>query len=93
MTTQTEFKTKKEVKEFLEDNFNFDKITFHKTGEITVKRSFFYTNGASSSKLAEKIENAFPAGTIQIIKYEDDWQNWPKTSYFVVKFKVLTMGR
>jgi len=65
-----------------ENDVLFDKIS-KRHDVFTVKRSFFYTHGFSSEKLANKIQNL----GFRIVDHFDDWNSWPKTSYFVVKFQ------
>lgn len=76
---------KDQIKKALEENNIFpDKLTQHKDGTFTFKRSFFYTHGISADIIAEKIKKALPG--VVILEAFDDWKEWPKTSYFVVRF-------
>jgi hypothetical protein len=79
----------KSLKSLIQENLKFDKVMFHKDGAVTVKRSYFYTHGYNCDKLAEKIKQLLPTLKIEIIEQDDQFKTWPKTSYFVVKFKVL----
>jgi len=79
-----------EVKKILEDaGIHADKF-FVRKGIFTFKRMFFYTGGNSAYKIAEKIKQALNVNIIalnvNIVEALDDWQSWPKGSYFVVKF-------
>ena len=74
-----------EVRETLEKaGIHSDKF-FQRKGIFTFKRGFFYTHGQSAYKIAEKIKQALNAEVVEVL---DDWQSWPKDSYFVVKFKL-----
>lgn len=63
-----------------------DKLTFHHDGTITAKRSFFYRHGGSSEKMAQRILARIPKSVI--IEQDEVWANWPKDSYWKVKFEV-----
>ena len=63
-----------------------DRLIAHKDGSFTVKESYYYRHGQSPEKIADKIKKAIPG--IEIIDTEDEWRAWPKTSYFVVKFRI-----
>jgi len=76
-----------EVKKALKDaGVHSDKL-FVRKGIFTFKRMFFYTGGNSACKIAEKIKNVL--NDVDIVETLDDWQSWPKGSYFVVKFKFI----
>ena len=77
-------KKAKVVEELEKAGFSTDHITAHKDGSFTWKRSFFYTHGNSARKLAMRMKEALP---ITIVEAYDDWKEWPKTSYFVVRFR------
>ena len=61
-----------------------DRLIAHKDGSFTVKESYYYRHGQSPEKIADKIKKAIP--WVEIIDTEDEWREWPETSYFVVKF-------
>ena len=65
-----------------------DRLIAHKDGSFTVKESYYYRHGQSPEKIADKIKKAIHG--IEIIDTEDEWRAWPKTSYFVVKFRIKT---
>lgn len=56
-----------------------------RNGVFTFKRAYFYRHGNSAEKVAERLKKAIP--DIEIVETEDQWNSWPKTSYFVVRFK------
>jgi hypothetical protein len=58
-----------------------------KDGVFTFKRAYFYRHGNSPEKIADRIKQAIPE--VQIVDTIDDWKAWPKTSYFVVKFRIV----
>ena len=59
-------------------------------GAFVAKRAYFYRHGMTPEKIAESIVKALNKSGLQvtILEANDEWRNWPKTSYFVVKFKV-----
>ncbi len=75
-----------EIKDQIMYAANADGVTFHKDGRITARRSYFYRFGMTPEKFAEKVKAAVPGVTI--IEAYDDWQQWPKTSYFKVVFRM-----
>ncbi len=72
----------KEMRKKIETEFEHVSL---RNGVFTVKKYFFYTLGYSSDKMWEKVKTLFPEAVL--IDHRDDWNNWPKPSYFVVKFK------
>jgi hypothetical protein len=67
-----------------------------KSGNIfTWKHSFFYTHGGSADKYSNQIRNALEKAGFRctIMETRNDWKNWPKTSYFVVKFEASPIGQ
>jgi hypothetical protein len=75
-----------ELRERLTD-LGAEKITFHRDGTLTVKRSFFYTHGFTATKLGAKIVAALP--NLRVVNANDEWRAWPHTSYFVVHLEVV----
>lgn len=55
-------------------------------GAVVYRRSYFYRHGGGPEKIAEVILKAIPEATI--LETHDEWAAWPKTSYFMVAFKV-----
>jgi hypothetical protein len=55
-------------------------------GGFTGRKSFFYRQGNSAEKIAERIKAAIPG--VEILEAYDEWKAWPKTSYFVVRFQL-----
>lgn len=66
-----------------------DKVTIHRDGTITAKRSYFYTHGRTADTWAAAV--AAKLGNVRIISTADEWRPWPKTSYFVVTLEVLSV--
>lgn len=60
-------------------------------GCFCLKRSFFYTHGRSASELANRISRVLTLDEIeiQVVECRDDWQTWPKDSYFTVYIKLM----
>lgn len=60
-----------------------DKVICHKNGAVTVKRGYFYRHGMDGSKWATKVQAALAAANIKAeVSGRDNWQPWPKDSYF-----------
>lgn len=75
------------VEDWLWDqDIHADHISKHPDGTFSMKRAFYYKFGQSAGKFAEKIK----AAGGEIISAEDQERQWPKTSYFVVRFKPPT---
>ncbi len=71
-----------------------DSISFKKGGTVVVKQSFFYTHGMSADKLAMDLQRVLASQgiPIEIVDTYDDWKPWPKTSNFVVEFRLDKSG-
>lgn len=56
-----------------------------KSGQVEFKRSYFYRCGYSAEKFGEKVAMVLEAAKVVgwVIRTEDHWAAWPKTSYFV----------
>ena len=63
-----------------------DKLIHRKDGSWVAKWGFFYTHGRTSEKYAEEGKAAYPQATI--IDAVQNWQTWPRDSYFEVKFRL-----
>jgi hypothetical protein len=77
---------KKLEKNLIENGIYPDRLIAHKDGTYTLKTSFFYRGNDSAEKLANKVRESTPG--VNIMKFYDDWQEWPKTSYYVIKFEL-----
>jgi hypothetical protein len=55
-------------------------------GTIEVKWSYFYRHGRTPETYAEQIKAAIPGA--EIVAVADRWAEWPKTSWFVVWFRL-----
>jgi len=60
-------------------------------GVFTWKRAYFYRHGESAGKYAAEIVAGLAKSGIRstIVEAYDDYHNWPTTSYFVVRFKIV----
>jgi len=76
----------KQLKTFLHSKGIYPERLSKRNGVFTYKRSFFYTHGNSSSKIAAKLAEVLKEYSFELVDDYDDWKSWPKTSYFVVKF-------
>jgi hypothetical protein len=64
----------------------FSTAIFHKDGSVSVKRPFFYRHGFSSERFKSRILEVFP--NAEIVESYEKYQNWPKESYWLVRFKL-----
>lgn len=62
-------------------------------GQFAVKHAFFYRHGGSSASYSELVAAALiKAGctTLYVSGHEEQWRQWPGTSYFVAFVAVET---
>jgi len=85
MTTQFQ----KQVKQILSERVSSDKIVCKIDGSLEVKKSYFYRHGYSAEQWAEKISLILEEALMRYIQVDsyDDWNDWPKDSYFVALVK------
>jgi hypothetical protein len=74
----------KQIRHALRDYF--DTVRVAKDGSVVCRRSFFYTSGCSAEKLAAAVKSKI-AGA-QISEAREQWNQWPRESYFRVAFTV-----
>ena len=79
----------KNIKKIIKENVSADKIIFQRNGNIKAKRFYFYTFGNTAEKFADKIRNSLrECGIeIEIVDKSDNWNAWPKNSWFEVIFR------
>jgi hypothetical protein len=63
-----------------------DRVVCHRDGTISAKRGFFYKHGQTSEGFANKVIKTITG--ISLVEHFEDWNAWPKDSWFVVKFKI-----
>jgi len=63
-----------------------DRVIAHKDGTFSGWFGFFYRHGATADGHAARVVKAIPAATI--LEAYEDWQAWPKDSYFKVRFSL-----
>jgi len=64
----------------------FNGLIGHKDGTWTFRYSFFYTMGETSRGYAARIAEVDPR--ITVIEHRTVYQNWPRDSYFAVRFSI-----
>ena len=71
-----------------------DSVSFKKGGTVVAKSAFFYTHGMDADKLAMDLQRVLASQgiPIEIVDAYDDWKPWPKTSNFVVEFRLDKSG-
>lgn len=74
------------LEELAQKNIHLSKLIKHKDGTYTAKNAYFYRHGETPLKLAHRIAAAIPGA--EVLEAYDDWKEWPKTSYFVVRFQI-----
>jgi RIO-like serine/threonine protein kinase len=69
----------------------FDRIVHHKDGTFSFKRGFFYRHGMTAEKYAEMMCVRLKEARVefQFLESIEDWNPWPKDSWFVARFKIL----
>jgi hypothetical protein len=80
----------KRIKTFIQDVAPVfaDQIVCKKTGEIELKRGYFYTFRKTAEGWAASVEQALRMADIPgCVTFRDEWANWPKTSYFTAIVK------
>ena len=73
------------LEQFNENGIHPDKL-YKSKGLFVAKWGFFYSHRQSSTKKAKLLTDKYGA-EVEIINAYDDWNAWPKDSYFIVKFK------
>ena len=83
---------KQSFKKFVEENIiGVDKLVKHKDGTYSFKRGFFYRHEMDDEKFGRQISNSLTKEGIEfrLIKTFEDWNAWPKDSWFVAVFEIL----
>jgi len=78
-------KFQKRVKEDLEESGVYtDKVVCKRNGTVEVKRSYYFRNGNTAEKWALQVKKGLESTGLSVkVDSRDDWERWPKTSYFV----------
>jgi hypothetical protein len=86
--------TRSQIRKILEDTFNGSNGSpgySPKKGGFVFKQGYFYRHGGSPEKFAERIVGRTKAAglTPVVVDTRDNWNAWPKDSWFeaVVKFE------
>lgn len=79
--------TAKKIQETLQENgVHPDRVFIHK-GVCTVRSTFFYRHGETARRFAIKVLAALGLDlSTDDVEYHEDFNAWPKDSYFEVKF-------
>jgi len=64
----------------------FDKTISKRDGTIEIRRGYFYRHGMTTEKFENRILKEIP--TAKIVDSGDNWQPWPKDSYFWVRIQL-----
>jgi len=60
-----------------------DKVTCKRSGDVEVRRSYFYTFGESAEGWAARVDAALQAAGIRArVTARDEFAQWPKQSYW-----------
>ena len=81
-------KTNKAIKgktQNIGDKINADKISV-RNGVYTAKWMYFYTHGNTETNYAIKVKQQFPDAVIT--ETSNNWNAWPKDSWFEVRFTI-----
>lgn len=78
-------------KRMREAGFHPDTFTAKKDGTFEARAGYFYRHGRTAEGLGETIKAAAEKAGLgcTILKTEDHWNAWPRTSYFLARF-ILT---
>jgi len=61
----------------------------HRDGSFTIRESYYYAGGKTPAHLIARLETALePDYNVKIIAPDDIRANWPKYSYYEVRFSV-----
>ena len=63
-----------------------DLVVCHKDGTVSIKRCYFYRSGMDDEKWGNRVMMALDDIAV-LVKTVDDFELWPKTSYFVAVVK------
>lgn len=63
-----------------------DKLIQKKDGSFEFRRGYFYRHGATTEGYVKAILRVFPEA--KIVESYDNFQPWPRDSYFMVRFKL-----
>lgn len=78
---------KAEVMNTLQKNDIFpDKLIQKKDGSFEFRKGYFYRHGATTERYVNAILKVFPRA--KILESYDNFQPWPRDSYFMVRFKL-----
>lgn len=85
---------KKQVKTALEGYT--DSVRACRDGSFIARQGYFYRHGLIANDLARKIQEVLPLvmqikgmkPNVEIISIRDNWQPWPRDSFFEVTFKL-----
>ena len=69
-----------------------DRVITHKDGTFTARHTYFYRHGQTADKFADEVAAAIADANFRFtqIDLEDHWAQWPKDSYFQVRFRVAS---
>ena len=69
----------------------FNKVIRHKDGTFSLKQRFFYRHGMDSNKWEDRVYNILKKENEKfiIIGSFEDWNAWPKDSWFVCRIKLI----
>ena len=83
--------TKEQTKIIRKEYLREDSKRRSKNGVWTIKRNFFYRGKESENVFAEEAKAILKEKGIEIgiIKAEENWNTWPKESYWLVEFVVV----
>ena len=80
------------IRKHIRSHINCDKIIFKKDDTVVFKRTFYYRHGMTGTKYGEGIREQLVrenlSDVFELVHAIEDWNNWPKTSYFVATFKM-----
>jgi hypothetical protein len=70
---------------------DFKPFLAHKDGSFTVRKTYYFSFGRSTADWSDEVQQFFHDRNIEIeiIEADENWNAWPKYSYWRVRFKVV----
>jgi hypothetical protein len=80
-----------EFRKLAEGLTGIDKVVRHKNGTFSLKRGYFYRHGMDESKWASRVFDMLKKENVdfEIVESFDDWNTWPKDSWFVCIIRLI----
>lgn len=64
-----------------------DGVIAKKDRTFVVRKSYFYRHGMTAEKWGQRVMSALDSKVFALVAHQDNWAQWPKTSYFEAVIK------